>query len=262
MFEQELIDFLAQLVSDGVYVNANLTGVNEVNFVGEAITQTLSINSVVEGRIYLFKKDGIIQYRNLTKNVDREKIIIDPPRRVASEGETLPIKEVVELENFDPQIRYDFTETTEESVRYFNFKYVDVLENTRDCIINTMIRSKYTQDQENALLRKRLLGEESLNFLKFNNWVTYSKGVADGIDLTTIKSGTVYEVTIPMDLCKLGQDYGGLAFETLIKNITFGVDYVNGTGKAYPTWIVESDLALLGMDPRVSVVQVNLFIGQ
>jgi hypothetical protein len=259
MFEQQLKDFIAQLVLSNIIISGDLTGVNEVTFVGEAKAFILTNGFMKEEKIYFYKVNDVIQYKFISTTVDKEKIIVETPIRIANDGESLPIKEVVEEPNKYIQIRYDYFETLDNGVRYFNFKYVDVLENTRDCIINTMIRLKYTQDQENAIMRKRLMGMESLEFLKFNNWVNYSKGVADGSDLTSIKSATTQEIVMPLHLCNLGYDYGNLAFSTLIKNITFEADSVNDIGKAYPSWISETDLAMLSQDPRLTITLINLY---
>jgi hypothetical protein len=260
MFEQDLKDFISQLVLNGTIISGDLTGVNEITFVGEAKSHILTNGFIKEEKIFFYKVNDVIQYKIISTTVDKEKIIVETPIRVATEGELLPIREIVEEPNKYIQIRYDYFETVVNNIRYFNFKYVDVLENTRDCIIGTMIRSKYSQDQENAILRKRLLGTESLEFLKFNNWVSYSKGVADSLDLTSIKNTTTQEITIPLHLCNLGYDYGNLAFSTLIKNITFEADAINNIGRAYPSWISESDLALLSQDPRLTISLINLYV--
>lgn len=261
MFEQELVNFLAQLVADGVFINANLTGVNEPNQVGDAITNTITDYGVIEDKIYLYKQDGQIKYKSLKTNTMKENIQVIDPKRIALEGETLPIKEVIEEPNKAPQIRYDFSETTENGVRYFNFKYANVVENTRDSIINAIIRQRYTSDNETALLRNKISGGggDSLAFLRYNNWVDYAKGVADGIDLTPIKEETKYEIIIPLNLCDLNADYGGMAFQTLVKNIVFEADAINNVAKAYPSWVLESDLAIISQDPRVTVNIITLY---
>lgn len=263
MFEQDLINFLNNEVSIGNFIHADLTGVNELNFVGEAIVKVLntSNNTIEEKKIFLFKQNDIIVYRIIGFSTEKEKILLTIPRREADLEEGIPNKEIInEGNNKYIQIRYDFYEHFEDNTRYFYFKYIDVLDEQRNTIINTLIRSRYTQEQENAILRKKLFGLETLDFLKFNNWVKYSKAVADGLDLNTIKNEKIYEIIIPLNLCNLGYDYGGLAFQTLIKSINFESNVIENTGKAYPAWISDSDMILLNSDSRISVSQINLYV--
>lgn len=263
MFEQDLNTYLAQKIALGTFMNANLTGVQETTFVGDAICQVLNpiTGGVEDKKIFLYKSNDII-YHKFMGEVNKTKIPVIEPKRIALEGEILPITEVLDegTEEFPMyvQIRYDFLETNEAGLRYFNFKYVDVPENDREIIINAVIRLRYSQDQENALLRKKLMGFQSLEFLKFNNYVTYAKAVADGLDLTAIKTSTVFEITIPLELCAIGYDYGSMAFETIIKNISFEADAINGIGKAYPTWLAPQAQAVLQSDPRVSLTEITL----
>jgi hypothetical protein len=104
------------------------------------------------------------------------------------------------------------------------------------------------------------MGVSSIDFLRFNNYVNYAKAVADNLDLTTIKNATAFEIVIPLDLCNINADYGSLAFETIIKNITFEADAVNNIGKAYPSWLSEQAQAILLSDPRVTLSQIPLYI--
>lgn len=263
MFETDLINFLNNKVLDGTFMNADLTGVNEQNYVGDAIVKTLNIsnNTIEEKKIFLFKQNNNIVYKYIGFTIEKEKILLSIPRREADLEEELPNREIInEDENKYIQIRFDFYEQFENEKRYFYFKYIDVVDLQRDTIINTLIRSRYTQEKENSILRKKLYGADMLDFLKFNNWVKYSKAVADGLDLNNIKNETVYEITIPLDLCNLGHDYGGLAFETLIKNINFESNSNENTAKAYPSWISESDMIILNSDPRITVFQISLYV--
>jgi hypothetical protein len=263
MFEQDLNAFLLQEIANGTFVDANLVGVSEDKFVGEAhckIFNTVT-NTIDEKKIFLYKVAEVINFKIIGDGgVNKSKIPVIVPRREAGALEVLPFTEILTGDTTTyTQVRYDFFETNENGTRYFNFKYIDVVENVRDTIIVSLIRLRYTQDQENALLRQKLMGISSIEFLKFNNYVNYSKAVADGLDLTAIKAATAFEIIIPLDLCNMGADYGSMAFETIIKNITFEADALNNVGKAYPSWLDPTAQAVLQSDPRVSLSQVNLY---
>lgn len=187
-------------------------------------------------------------------------ISVNTPKRLALPNETLPITEIITIKNSHTQVRYDFYETFEGTTRYFNFKYINVKKNTRNQIIKELIALKYDQEQENALQRKKLIGEDSLEFLKYNNYVKYCKAVADNQDLTAIKNEIVFEIIVPLELCAIGYDYGNMAFEAIIKNISFEVDAVSGTGRAYPSWLAEKDQIILNSDPRVTLTEIPLYI--
>lgn len=264
MFEQDLILHLNLLISSGFCLYAELTGVNEENRVGEAMIKKIdqNTNTIVEKRIFLYEINNEITYKIIGPfENNRTSILVSEPKREAySEDEPLPTTEIIdEGEDKYIQVRYDFYEQIENEIKYFYFKYIDIPNSDRDTIINALIRSKYTPEQENAILRKKLYGIETLDFLKLNNWIKYSKAVADGLSLNEIKSESIYEITIPLDLCNLGYDYGGLAFQTLIKNINFESDSIQNTGKAYPSWISNDDMTILTSDPRVSITQISLY---
>lgn len=265
MFEQELIAYLNSLISNGVCLYSTLTGVNEDNRVGEAIFKVFdsNTNSIIEKYIFLYEQNNEITHKFIGPyENNRTSILVSIPRRESmSEDEPLPITEIIdEGEDKYIQVRYDFYEQIEDDIRYFYFKYIDIPNSNRDTIINALIRTRYTPEQENAILRKKIFGIETLDFLKLNNWIKYSKAVADGLVLTEIKNETVYQITIPLDLCNLGYDYGGLAFQTLIKNINFESDPIANTGKAYPSWISSEDMNLLLSDPRISITQIPLYV--
>lgn len=69
MFEQELKDFIAAEVVAGRLINADLTGVNETSFTGEAIGYILNTetNKVDERYLYFNKDNGNIVYHELNK---------------------------------------------------------------------------------------------------------------------------------------------------------------------------------------------------
>jgi len=252
-----------QEMANGTFVDANLTGVSEEKLVGEARCNVLNTitNTVEEKKVFLYKSGDEIHFKIIGGgDVNKTKIPVIEPKRVAEEGESLPYTEITAGDTKTyTQIKYDFYETTENGVRYFNFKYIDVAENVRDAIIVAIIRTRYTQDQENSLLRQKLMGKSSVDFLKFNNFVKYAKAVADNLDTAPIKAATVFEITIPLGLCKIGYDYGNMAFETIIKNITFEADAVNNIAKAYPSWLEAAAQTVLQSDPRVSLVEVPLY---
>lgn len=69
MFEQDLKDFIAAEVVAGRLINADLTGVNEESFTGEAIGYVLNVemDKVEEKRLYFNKLAGNIVYHELVK---------------------------------------------------------------------------------------------------------------------------------------------------------------------------------------------------
>jgi hypothetical protein len=69
MFEQELKDFIAAEVVAGRLINADLTGINEAAFTGEAIGYIMNVetNKVDEKYLYFNKENGIIVYHELNK---------------------------------------------------------------------------------------------------------------------------------------------------------------------------------------------------
>jgi hypothetical protein len=175
--------------------------------------------------------------------------------------EATPVTETIRLSNGIYQFRYDFQyiPADEERADSFNYNYVNIPNTDRATIITAIIRTRYTADQESAILRKKQVGEDVIDFVKYNHFVTYAKTAADGQDLAQCKEKTVYEINLsPLSITLQGGDYFALADYCLKMNIPYEANPLLDVAKAYPSWIKPEDQAAMENDPRVSVQIINL----
>jgi hypothetical protein len=181
--------------------------------------------------------------------------------RIKIENETTPVTETQQLTDGTYQFRYDFTEVeaTDETPASFNYAYVNVPNTSRGTIITAIIRTRYSADQEAAIVRKKQANEDVIDFLKYNNFANYAKAAADGNDLSEFKQKTVYEITIPLAITLAGGDYEPLSDKSIKLNIPFESNSVEGYAKAYPSWLDETDQQAIEGDPRVEIQQVNIY---
>lgn len=181
--------------------------------------------------------------------------------RIKHEGEQIPVIEAVGLRPGPTvQFRYDFKEIeNEEGDHLFVFKYVNVHKYDRDTIVSAIIRTRYSQDRVEAIMRKNASGEDVIEFVKYKHFVAYAKSAFDQNDLSVLKSAEIFEIAIPLQLTLSGGDYAQMADRSIKLNIPFESDAINETAKAYPSWLTSDDLSLFENDPRVTITKLKLF---
>lgn len=181
--------------------------------------------------------------------------------RIKKEGEQLPVTEKIGLRPGPMvQFRYDFRETElEDGTEIFLFNYVNVIKYDRDTIVSAIIRTRYSRDRVEAILRKKARGEDVIDFIKYNHFVNYAKAAFDEVDMTALKNAEVYEIVIPLLLTLSGNDYAQLADKSLKLNIPYESDAVNQIAKAFPSWLTSEDETALENDTRVIFSKIPLF---
>ena len=200
-------------------------------------------------------EEELFQEYNPTETQRLMELNEEPPHR----------EDVLILGGTQTQVRYNFeisgiTEISGTMDTIFTYEYINIATPiNKDNLISSIIRKRYSQDQSEYILRRRMVGHGSLNYLKFNNYAQYAMVIGNNQDPSEYINKTVYEVILPLDQCVGSGDYAGMAFEVIVKHITFEADPIANTGKAYPGWIDENVLPYLVGDPRVTVNTVQLW---
>jgi hypothetical protein len=176
-------------------------------------------------------------------------------------NETMPVTETIRLSNSLYKFRYDFQHIPADDDREesYNYNFVDIPDTNRATIISAIIRTRYTADQESAILRKKHAGEDVIDFVKYRDFVNYAKAAADGLDLSGYHQATVFELIIPFELTLAGGDYYALADYALKSGIPYETDVIDGLAKVYPSWLKPEDQAAIESDPRVQLNVLNTF---
>jgi hypothetical protein len=181
--------------------------------------------------------------------------------RIKNEGEQLPVTEVIGLRPGPViQFRYNFAENVDEEGNIvFLYEYVNVKKNDRDLIISAIIRTRYSSDEVEAILRKYANKEDVLDYIQYNHFACIAKAYADGNDVTELKTRQVIEISMPFSITLSGEDYSSLADRMLKSGAHYQADVITDTVKVYVSWILPADEALLTADDRVSINYFDLY---
>ncbi len=141
----------------------------------------------------------------------------------------------------------------------WEYDFVEVGENRRDKIIQAVIRSKYKQDDVEALLANFQKGKKIVEFMQFQNFRDLAKAVADGkylaAELEEFYNRKVFEIHMPFSETLNGGNYASLADYTIKAKIYSVADVQNNIAYVYVSWILPDHLTLLESDAAVSIIE-------
>lgn len=181
--------------------------------------------------------------------------------RIKIEGEPLPVNEIIGLRPGQViQFRFNFKEDFDEDERVvLSYEYVNVPKNDRNLIKAAIIRTRYSADKVEAILRKYANKEDVIEFIKYNHYAEIAKAYADGNNADDLKSRQLIEISMPFSITLSGEDYSSLADRMLKSGTHYEVDVIADEVKVYVSWISSADEALLTADERVSINYFNLY---
>ena len=147
----------------------------------------------------------------------------------------------------------------EDTNERWEYSFVEVDENRRDKIIKAVIRSKYNQDDVEALLANFQKGKKIVEFMQFQNFRDLAIAVADGkylaAELKEFYDRKIFEIQMPFSETLNGGNYASLA-DYAIKAKNFSVaDVQNDIAYVYVSWILPDHRNLLESDAAVSIIE-------
>ena len=181
--------------------------------------------------------------------------------RAKNQGESIPISETIGLTPENKfQFRYNFKEfITEDGDNMFAYEYVNINPNARKEKISSIIRTRYSADEVESILRNQASKYDVITYLRYNHFTTIAKAITDSMDVPALKAKVVYEINIPLSITLQGADYSIIADRMLKSGVHFEPDAINDTVKVYVSWISEADESLMGADTRISINTIPLY---
>ncbi|MFW6246748.1 MAG: hypothetical protein ACOC22_01035 [bacterium] len=148
-------------------------------------------------------------------------------------------------------------------VENWEFEYCEVSNFRRETIISGVIRSRYSQDEAEAILANYQQRKNVKEYLAFQEWRELAKSVADGkhlkSELAEHYEKQLIKIKMPFSFAESGGKYEALADRVLKlmrpHEITKedGVEYVT-------TWLIyiEPEYEHIAEDPELVIEMVNL----
>jgi hypothetical protein len=139
----------------------------------------------------------------------------------------------------------------------WDFDYAEIKSFRRDDIVSAVIRSRYTQDQAEAVLANFNHGHDVELFMRFQNFRDLAKAVADGRhlknELQEFYDRKIIRITMPFSDTLQGGKWEALADYALKAKNNFTVDVLNNVAHVYVSWLLPDHAVALGADPEVTI---------
>lgn len=154
-------------------------------------------------------------------------------------------------------VRNDKTDEDGNTFKSWDYEYANCISPYRKEIIVGIIRSKYSQDEVEAILSNAYKSKDMIEYLKFQAWRETAKEVADKKE---VSAKQMIQVKMPLSFVLADGKYEAFSNRVLKMGFPYEITVENDV-EMVTTWvntILSEHKSVIGDDPDVEISQIDL----